>query len=630
MSAVIALQWPKNDDVLREYLMHHPSHVFVEAGPERFSGTPGAMSVRTIGSMPSPEQIAAIDVLAGERSAAIAALVREKAGEDIARKYDDGLLSRVKELALLVEALDAIDKLHGVELVVLTEDVMHVCRAAVEWARKRNVPSVMISHSAIIGALTPIHRGLNADVMTVSGPRAASPYVTAGVPPKRIVVTGDPAWDKYARLLGAKNQIRTELRSRIGARSDAPIVLFATTWANYQTTFNDEEAHETSLRAFFAGARDARNAGAQFEIIVKERPSNRERAYLAETIAKEHGFPSIHLFHDHMAELIVASDVVVSSWSNVSIEAAIAGIPCINIWNETCWVYGAMFDAMDGVLEAGKEKLGAALAAVLTRADVRDTLLAQSRVWLNQVAVNVGGATSQAAAVLRKYRKPRSVRDIGAWRSLAEHREDDTTRDSRLSRPHSELVSLSTRQPKNVLNFGVTSDDLNRFFIGASAGRIWNLAHTQTELRHLEVELGSIDTVLLPALLQTLRNPWRWLSELRPFLAPNAQILASIPNLRNFYLVNELLRGRFDYNDGRIPAMLDLRFFGKEGAMALFERTGYRITAMKSIVDARVPAMNASGGIVSIDTPLVSIRQLSQDDLDEFRTLEFLVAATPE
>ena len=51
---------------------------------------------------------------------------------------------------------------------------------------------------------------------------------------------------------------------------------------------------------------------------------------------------------------------------------------------------------------------------------------------------------------------------------------------------------------------------------------------------------GEFDTVVAADILEHLVNPWDALVRLRPFLAPDAQVVASIPNVRNALLIAAL------------------------------------------------------------------------------------------
>src|SRR3989441_6786633 len=56
-----------------------------------------------------------------------------------------------------------------------------------------------------------------------------------------------------------------------------------------------------------------------------------------------------------------------------------------------------------------------------------------------------------------------------------------------------------------------------------------------------EIAPGEFDTVIAADVLEHIVNPWEFLVRLKPWLAPGAQLLASIPNVRNIWLVSRLL-----------------------------------------------------------------------------------------
>jgi O-antigen biosynthesis protein len=88
---------------------------------------------------------------------------------------------------------------------------------------------------------------------------------------------------------------------------------------------------------------------------------------------------------------------------------------------------------------------------------------------------------------------------------------------------------------------------------------------------------GEFDTVIAADILEHLVNPWEALVRLKPLLAPNAQVVASIPNVRNAILIAALaLNGRWQYRERGLLDITHLRFFTLEEIRRMFAETGYR------------------------------------------------------
>ena len=94
----------------------------------------------------------------------------------------------------------------------------------------------------------------------------------------------------------------------------------------------------------------------------------------------------------------------------------------------------------------------------------------------------------------------------------------------------------------------------------------------------LPYEPGTLDYILLGDVLEHLRDPWRVLSSLVPFLRDGGQVLASVPNVR-FYGVSLGLAflGRWEYAEQGILDRTHLRFFTRRSARQLFEGAGLSI-----------------------------------------------------
>jgi hypothetical protein len=99
------------------------------------------------------------------------------------------------------------------------------------------------------------------------------------------------------------------------------------------------------------------------------------------------------------------------------------------------------------------------------------------------------------------------------------------------------------------------------------------------------IHRGEFDTVIAADILEHLVNPWELLARLRPFLAPRAQDVASIPNIRNITVVSQLLLGgTFNYAERKLLDITHLRFFTLAGIRAMFEETGYAFEDRRALL----------------------------------------------
>ena len=96
----------------------------------------------------------------------------------------------------------------------------------------------------------------------------------------------------------------------------------------------------------------------------------------------------------------------------------------------------------------------------------------------------------------------------------------------------------------------------------------------------LEAELGSerFDAIVFADVLEHLRDPAALLKRVRPLVAENGVVIASIPNVAHASVRLALLGGSFRYREQGLLDESHLRFFTREGIQDLFESSGYLIT----------------------------------------------------
>lgn len=147
-------------------------------------------------------------------------------------------------------------------------------------------------------------------------------------------------------------------------------------------------------------------------------------------------------------------------------------------------------------------------------------------------------------------------------------------------------------------------------------------------LRH-----GEFDVAIAADILEHLVNPWNLLERLKPFLAPDARLLASIPNVRNVGLVSELLQGgRWEYRDRGLLDVTHLRFFTLAEIARMFDETGFKgdgfavnlSTALESFY-----RQYEGKGTVTLKIGRLTLADVSQRELAELCAEQFLVRVRP-
>ncbi|SHJ04478.1 glycosyltransferase [Propionispora hippei] len=87
------------------------------------------------------------------------------------------------------------------------------------------------------------------------------------------------------------------------------------------------------------------------------------------------------------------------------------------------------------------------------------------------------------------------------------------------------------------------------------------------------------DYIILADVLEHLENPWRALENIKAYIKPGGQILASIPNIMHFSVLRNLLQGFWSYEEAGILDKTHLRFFTIYEIEKMFQSTGYKMNA---------------------------------------------------
>lgn len=150
--------------------------------------------------------------------------------------------------------------------------------------------------------------------------------------------------------------------------------------------------------------------------------------------------------------------------------------------------------------------------------------------------------------------------------------------------------------------------------------------------------IADVDGVLLADVLEHLVDPWRFLSDLRAVLRPDALVVASIPNVANLWLIDELAAGRFAYTSSGLLDKTHLRFFTRRSIAELFDGAGYDIERWQRVTDGRVDDATRRRVLgVMLPVPFggrvagrrVDVRGVDDEAYQDLRTYVFFVLARP-
>ncbi len=115
--------------------------------------------------------------------------------------------------------------------------------------------------------------------------------------------------------------------------------------------------------------------------------------------------------------------------------------------------------------------------------------------------------------------------------------------------------------------------------IGAT---INDIIRGDVETMDIPYRSGQFDYIICADVLEHLRDPEEALRRFIPYLKPGGQFIISIPNIRHYGVIEMLaLFGRFDYSDSGILDRTHLKFFTRDTAIEMIERSGLKVEEVR-------------------------------------------------
>lgn len=145
--------------------------------------------------------------------------------------------------------------------------------------------------------------------------------------------------------------------------------------------------------------------------------------------------------------------------------------------------------------------------------------------------------------------------------------------------------------------------------------------------RDYGIKKGYFDLILCLDVLEHLYNPWDVLASLQEYLKDDGYLIASIPNIQNITIINNLINGKWEYEKAGILDATHLRFFTRDGIQKMFEGAGLHIEMLDHTLNPKPDASKIRDTGNNIDLGMVMIKNLSREEVTNLFTYQFIVTS---
>lgn len=130
----------------------------------------------------------------------------------------------------------------------------------------------------------------------------------------------------------------------------------------------------------------------------------------------------------------------------------------------------------------------------------------------------------------------------------------------------------------------VTGVEINPLVVRKAAAVLDAVIAADVEAGELPFEMDFFDCVICGDVLEHLRDPWATVRKLVKHLKPGGAFVASLPNVCYVNVVENLLKGEWNYEEAGVLDATHLRFFTKKSAVEMFEKTGLTVEKVQGVL----------------------------------------------
>jgi hypothetical protein len=230
--------------------------------------------------------------------------------QDLLRGY---LLKAFPRQVVWVEALKHLFEAYGPSAIVTVPDRHYPARLAIALGKRYQTPSLMVQ-SALISD-HPRYGPVYADKAAVIDEGSRKIYMTRGsVSPNRLILTGSPRWDRFAKRVsaGEDEAAQQSVREQLGLHESDKVVVIATQPMPRRFTAAMIKAVSTAVSPL-----------PEVRVVIKVHPAENVESYepLITSAIPTDRVPII-VGRTNLHALLAISDLLVTHSSNVALEAA--------------------------------------------------------------------------------------------------------------------------------------------------------------------------------------------------------------------------------------------------------------------------------------------------------------------
>lgn len=149
----------------------------------------------------------------------------------------------------------------------------------------------------------------------------------------------------------------------------------------------------------------------------------------------------------------------------------------------------------------------------------------------------------------------------------------------------------------------------------------------ETPIESVGLAKSSFDLLVLLDVLEHLYNPWDVLAELVQYLQPGGMMFLSIPNVQNITVLDNLIRGRWQYEAAGLLDATHIRFFALADMIELVHGSGLTIVEANATFQPPLDLARITDENNVVHFGNATVANLTRDEVIRLHAYQYIVQA---